>query len=270
MSEARRHSVPVDGAVLQVQDDGAPGRPCVLLAHSIMTDAQMWAPQVAHLTGLGYRVLRPDSRGHGGSRGEDAALTIDRLADDVVQVLDALDVARAHFVGLSLGGMVGLSLGQRHPSRLLGLVICDARADSPPAFAQPWDDRIAQAREQGMASLVGPTMDRWFGDRLASLDRASEAEIRRAIAATTTGGFVATARALQDFDYTSGLSSMPPQATLIVGEKDGVLPAVMADIARRMPACELEVIAGAGHLPNLEQPALFNQALQRHFGRVGG
>lgn len=268
MSEARQHSVQVDGGALQVHDDGAKGQPCVLLAHSIMTSAQMWAPQVAHLTGLGYRVLRPDSRGHGGSRDEDSPLTIDRLAEDVVRVLDTLGIERAHFVGLSLGGMVGFALGQQHAARLESLVICDARADSPPAFAQPWDERIAQAREQGMASLVGPTLDRWFGDRLAGLDRRWEAELRQAIASTTVDGFVATARALQDFDYTPGLSSMPPHATLIVGEKDGVLPGVMADIARRMPRCELEVIPAAGHLPNLEQPAAFNRALQRHLERV--
>ena len=268
MSEPRCHSVAVDGTELRVHDDGVIGQPCVVLGHSIMTDANMWVPQLGHLTNLGYRVLRPESRGHGGSGNEPSALAIDRLASDVVRVLDWLNVARAHFVGLSLGGMVGFALGQQHASRLASLVICDARADAPPAFAQPWDERIAQAREQGMASLVQPTLDRWFGDRFAALDGPTQAQLREAISSTSVEGFVATARALQDFDYTPGLGSMPPHTTLIVGDKDGVLPEVMTDLSRRIPRCQLEIIPGAGHLPNLEQPALFNAALTRALERA--
>jgi 3-oxoadipate enol-lactonase len=246
---------PVDGATLQVHDDGEVGQPCVMLAHSIMTNAQMWAPQVGYLRNLGYRVLRPDSRGHGGSGNEQTALTIDRLAADIVQVLDQLGILRVHFVGLSLGGIVGFALGQQHASRLASLVICDARADSPPAFAQPWNDRIAHARAHGMASLVQPTLERWFGDSLEALDRSIQAQLR-------------TGRALQAFDYTSRLDSMPSHTTLIVGAKDGVLPEVMADLARRMRHCHIEVIPGTGHLPNAEQPPLFNAALKRALERV--
>jgi 3-oxoadipate enol-lactonase len=268
MPESRSHSVPVDGAVLRVHDDGAIGQPCVVLAHSIMTNANMWEPQVGHLTDLGYRVLRPESRGHGGSGNGQSALTVDRLASDVVRVLDRLDISSAHFVGLSLGGMVGFALGQQHPARLETLVICDARADSPPAFAQPWDDRIAQAREQGMASLVQPTLDRWFGERFAALDRSMQTRLRDAILSTSVEGFVATARALQDFDYTSGLGLMPAGATLIVGDKDGLLPEVMTELSRRMPRCQLEIIPTAGHLPNVEQPALFSAALIRALKRA--
>jgi 3-oxoadipate enol-lactonase len=185
-----------------------------------------------------------------------------------VRILDRLDITSAHFVGLSLGGMVGFALGQQHSNRLDSLVICDARADSPAAFAQPWDERIVQAREQGMACLVQPTLDRWFGERFAALEHATQAQLREAIASTSVEGFVATARALQDFDYTPGLGSMPHHVTLIAGDKDGVLPDVMADLSRRMPRCQLEIIPGAGHLPNLEQPALFNAALTRALERA--
>jgi 3-oxoadipate enol-lactonase len=259
---------PVDGATLQVHDDGEVGQPCVMLAHSIMTNAQMWAPQVGYLRNLGYRVLRPDSRGHGGSGNEQTALTIDRLAADIVQVLDQLGILRVHFVGLSLGGIVGFALGQQHASRLASLVICDARADSPPAFAQPWNDRIAHARAHGMASLVQPTLERWFGDSLEALDRSIQAQLRECMETTSVEGFVSTGRALQAFDYTSRLDSMPSHTTLIVGAKDGVLPEVMADLARRMRHCHIEVIPGTGHLPNAEQPPLFNAALKRALERV--
>ena len=268
MPERRCHSLEVDGALLSVHDDGVIGQRCVLLAHSIMTNANMWAPQVGHLTSLGYRVLRPESRGHGGSGNGESLLTIDRLAMDVVEVLDRLDIGLVHFVGLSLGGMVGFALGQQHSARLASFVICDARADSPPAFALPWEERISQARAQGMASLTQPTLDRWFGDRFASLDPAKQAQLRDDISSTSVEGFVATARALQDFNYLSALASMPPHTTLIVGDEDGVLPEVMADLARSIPTSHLEVIPGAGHLPNVERPTLFNAALTRALERI--
>lgn len=268
MPETRKISIRREDAVLSVFDDGAPGQPCVLLGHSIMADASMWVPQVAHLTGRGFRVVRLESRGHGGSTPGSAPLSIDSLARDVVAVLDGLDVDRAHYVGLSLGGMVGFALGQQHPGRLASLVICDARADSPTAFAQPWDGRIAQVREQGMASQVQSTLERWFGTRLASLEPSWHASLRESIAGTSVEGFVATARALQSFDYTGGLSRMPHGSTLIVGQDDGVLPEVMANLAAAMPHAQLERIPAAGHLPNLDQPALFNRALDEHLGRV--
>jgi 3-oxoadipate enol-lactonase len=268
MRESRCHSLEVNGALLNVQDDGEIGQPCVLLAHSIMTSAHMWAPQISHLVNLGYRVLRPESRGHGASGNVASAFTIDRLAMDVVSVLDGLEIDRAHFVGLSLGGMVGFALGQQHPARLMSLVICDARADSPPAFALPWEERINQARAQGMASLTQSTLERWFGDRFASLDPATQAQLLNDISSTSVEGFVATARALQNFNYLSTLASMPLHTTLIVGDKDGVLPSVMAELARSMPTGHLEVIPDAGHLPNLERPTLFNAALTRAFERI--
>lgn len=268
MGEPRRHSISSEDAVLSVFDDGAQGLPCVLLAHSILADARMWAPQAAHLSKQGFRVLRLESRGHGQSTLGSARLTIDRLAQDVVTVLDTLGIDRAHYVGLSLGGMVGFALGQQHSGRLASLVICDARADSPPAFAQPWDARIAQAREQGTASLVQPTLERWFGTRLAALDVSSSESLRDSIAGTSVDGFIATARALQSFDYTADLDRMPASSTLIVGAGDGVLPDEMARLAAAMPLARLTVIPAAGHLPNLDQPLLFNEALDQHFLRV--
>jgi 3-oxoadipate enol-lactonase len=270
MADSQVHTVHVPGAALQVHDDGPRGAACVVMAHSIMTSAQMWAPQVPHLVSLGLRVLRLDSRGHGGSTHDGSALTIDRLAGDVVRVLDALKIERAHFIGLSLGGMVGFALGQQHAARLASLVICDARADSPPAFAAPWDERIAQARDRGMDSLVPPTLERWFGDRISKLDAAYLGDLRKAMAATSVQGYVETARALQGFDYTPRLAHMPPGATLVVGDLDGVLPQAMADLAARMPQAQLEVIPGTGHLPNAEQPAVFNAVLHRHLERVKG
>ncbi len=117
----------------------------------------------------GYRAIAYDARGHGASVVSPAPYGMRQLADDVVGLLDALDIERAHVVGLSLGGMIAFDLATRHPRRLCSAVICDARADSPESFAQPWDERIALVREQGMESPAGSTVARWFERRVARI-----------------------------------------------------------------------------------------------------
>lgn len=267
-AEARRIAVNVSGAQLAVHASGPEGAPCVILTHSILAGADMWLPQVKPLLDLGFRVACLDSRGHGGSTCDNRPLRIATLAGDVVAVMDALQIDKAHFVGLSLGGMVGFDLGQRHAARFLSLAICDARADSPAAFALPWDERIAQAQRDGVGSLVQATVERWFGPGLVRLDPEVLQALRLLMASTTTDGFVATARALQDFDYTAGLGQMTLPVTLIVGDRDGVLPAEMARLTGLIPGAQLETIADAGHLPNLEQPAAFNAVLAAHLARA--
>lgn len=103
-----------------------------------------------------FRILRYDTRGHGGSDGPAGPYTLAMLRDDVVGLLDALGVAKTHFVGISLGGMTALELALAYPDRIGRIAVCDSRADAPPAFADSWDERIAIASEAGMAGLVEP------------------------------------------------------------------------------------------------------------------
>ncbi|MBO9354866.1 alpha/beta fold hydrolase [Bordetella petrii] len=260
------HAVTVADEVFTVEDSGPASGPCVLFSHSIMTTHAMWRRQVELLAQAGYRVVAYDARGHGGSVVSPAPYRMRQLADDAIGLLDALGIGRAHFVGLSLGGMIAFDLAARYRKRLLSAVICDARADSPESFARPWDERIELAREQGMKSLASPTIARWFG---AGFRETQEARaIHRMICEAPVEGFVGTARALQDFDFRPGLADIDLPVTLICGDRDGVLPDEMAALARRIPGAVLEMIAGAGHLPNLENPVHFDAALMRHFERV--
>ena len=148
----------VRGARLAYRWDGPADAPAVLLGNSLMASMAMWQAQMHALAG--YRVLRMDTRGHGASPAASAPYTVEMLADDVIGLLDALSVQRVHFVGLSLGGMIGQALGARHGNRLLSLAICDSASETPaPAL---WDQRIETARRDGIAALAGPTLQRWF------------------------------------------------------------------------------------------------------------
>lgn len=247
---------------------GDPRAQAVVLSHSILTSSAMWRGQVDLLTRLGLFVVGVDTRGHGESVATPAPYSMSMFVNDTLTALDALDIGRAHFVGLSLGGMIGLGLGIAHADRLLSLVVCDARADSPDSFRAPWPERIEIARHQGCAALAASTVQRWFGREFIETRPEEVRSIAEMIAKTSVTGFVGSAQALMQLDYLGAVDVIDTPLTLIVGENDGTLPAVMRDLHQRCPGSAFEVIPNAGHLPNVEQPNAFNAALSRHFGRL--
>src|SRR5437016_12249754 len=121
----------------------------------------MWDEQAAALS-KSYRVLRYDQRGHGGTQATAGAYSFDLLTADVIALMDALAVRRAHFVGLSMGGMTALFLAQRHRDRFDRIVACDCGPNSTPASAQQWQERIELATSKGMDALAEATITRWF------------------------------------------------------------------------------------------------------------
>lgn len=253
---------------IAVQVAGPKNAPAVLMSHSILSSGAMWEEQAALLAQRGLRVICADTRGHGQSSAPPAPYGMDDLVADAVTVLDALDIERAHLVGLSLGGMMGFGLGILHPQRVASLVLCDARADAPPPFAAPWDERMQSALREGCASLAVSTTERWFGKPFLEAHPELAQRFRAGVGATSVEGFVGCARAIQRLDYLARVPQIQAPTTLIVGANDGPLPQAMAELQKLIPGSVLEVIAGAGHLPNIDQPAAFNAALLRHLERV--
>lgn len=236
----------------------------IVLAHSILASTRMWQGQVEGLLGRGLRVVSIDTRGHGASDEPPPQCTLDDLVEDCVQILDELGIASAHFMGVSLGGMVGLGMGILHPDRVTSLIVCDARADAPAAFAAPWDDRIAIAQELGTAALADSTAERWLGSDFLQRQSATARSVKDMIAATSAGGFTACARALQRLDYLDRVARIGVPIQWVVGANDGALPDAMRQLQALCPGSALEVIEGAGHLPNVDQPEAFNRTVERH------
>jgi 3-oxoadipate enol-lactonase len=255
------------GATLAVHVDGNERGPAVLLAHSILASHVMWDEQARLLADRGFHVLRMDTRGHGLSGAPTPPYVMADLVADVVSVLDQLDLDTVHYVGLSLGGMTGFGLGILHPHRLKSLLLCDARADAPVAFAAPWDDRIQTAQQHGCAALAESTAERWFGRSFLDSQPQEAARVRAMIAATSTAGFVGCARAIQGLGYLGDLATIDVPTTLLVGANDGPLPAAMKDVQGLIAESRYELIADAGHLPNIDQPKAFGEALLRHLER---
>lgn len=243
--------------------------PAIVMSHSILSSAVMWDEQAALLADRGWYVVRVDTVGHGDSPAPATnTVTMDGLAADTVAVLDELGISQAHYVGLSLGGMSGFGLGIRHGGRFLSLVLCDARADAPPAVAAPWDERIALAEQQGTcAPLAAPTIERWFGKAFVAANPSIAERFQGIAAATSVKGFVGCARAIQGLDYLANVAHIEMPVTMIVGSNDGVLPDAMRVLQQHISGSTLETIPNAGHLPNIDQPTAFNAALLRHFER---
>ena len=249
---------------LNVLQQGDSGTPVVFMAHSILSSSMMWDEQAALLQAQGFRVVRADTRGHGGSDAPAPPYAMADLVADTVAVLDALGIAKAHYVGLSLGGMSGFGLGLQHADRLLSLCLCDARADMPTAAAAVWPERIDLARKQGCVSLAAATIERWFGKAFVENYPAVAQRFKTAASNTSAAGFVGCVQAILGLDYLPRVAEITTPTTMIVGANDGPLPDAMRVLQGMIGGSVLDVIPDAGHLPNIDQSAAFNAALLRH------
>lgn len=239
---------------------GPEGAPVVCFTHSLSSDGGMWAEQVPPLLAAGYRVLRLDMRGHGGSDPVAGDYTMAALADDVATALDFLAIDKVHYIGLSIGGMIGQALALGHGQRLLSAMWCDTSPQSPPNAKEAWAPRIeAVQKANSTAPLADATMERWFTAPFKAKNPRRWAEIHTTAAATTAAGYLGCAAAILDFDFTPKLPSVTAPVLVICGDDDqGTPPAGNRKIAELVPGGRYEEIANARHFPNVEHPDVFN------------
>jgi 3-oxoadipate enol-lactonase len=258
-----KQEIDADGARLAFRLDGPPDAPWVVFSNSLMCDLHMWDAQAAALAGR-FRILRYDTRGHGGSEVPGPPITIDSLARDVIALLAALDAGPVHFVGLSLGGMIGQRLGAIAPEILESLTLCDtATRVLPPEM---WDERIASARLGGTAALADATIARWFPPGVP-LGPETEVRLRRMISRTPTEGFAACALAIRDADLRDDAARIGVPTHVVYGDRDP-LAATSQEIADSVAGSRVTVIRDGGHLPNVDHPGEFVDAVAGFIGSV--
>lgn len=238
--------------------------PWLTLSHSLACDLSMWDPQMAALT-RHFTVLRFDTRGHGQSSAPpdaDGAYGWDLLAGDVLGLLDALNIARTHFAGLSMGGMIGQHLALDAPQRIDRLVLADTSSRYPPAAIPIWDERIRLVREKGMEVLVDGTLERWFTAPFRATHPEVTGRIAGLIRSTPAAGYIGCGRTIPTLDITRRLHELTHPTLVIVGAEDAGTPPEMArEIAGAIRGARLAVIPAAAHLSNIEQPEIFNELL---------
>jgi 3-oxoadipate enol-lactonase len=261
-------SVHVNGIDLAytIEPGAQPGRPWMVFSHSLAADHSMWWPQ-ADVFATSYNVLRYDTRGHGASSAPAGPYTLGELADDLLQLLGALGIERCHYVGLSMGGMVGQAAVLRDPRPFETLVLADTSSRTPPEVHPIWEDRIAAvSTPAGMDAVAPATLERWFTAPFREREPQAIARIDRLIRATRVAGYVGCSRAIMQLDLTHRLGQVRCPVLVLVGEQDPGTPPAMAEaIARAIPGAQLEIIRQAAHFANVEQPALFNSLMQRFY-----
>lgn len=239
-------------------ESGPQAAPVVMLSHSHFSDHRMWRPQIDALAER-YRVVAYDTRGHGTSDAPEGPYSLDDLAGDALGLIDALGLEQVNFVGLSLGGMIGMTLALRAPERLRSLLLCDTAAEMP---AGVWDERIATARAHGLEPLLEPTMTRWFTPEFRASSPETVAWMRGIAAATAPAGYLGCAEAIRAMRLVPQLGDIRLPTRVIVGAQDPATPLSAAEVlVQGIPGADLAVIDGAAHLANLERPTSFTEAL---------
>lgn len=239
--------------------------PAVVLVHAIGCDLRMWDELAASLIATGMRVVRVDVRGHGASPVPARPYSLQGLADDVANVLDRLGVEKAHWVGLSMGGMIGQAFALSHGKRLGKLVLANTTSSYGPEGRKMWEARAKAVEEGGMAAITELAMTRYFSEDFRARHADVVERVRERFLRTDSRGYIGCCDAIRDLDFIDRLAGIRARTLVIAGEKDaGTPPAMSEEMARRIPGARLAVIADAAHLSAVERPAEF-AALVRGF-----
>ncbi|NDP59622.1 MAG: 3-oxoadipate enol-lactonase [Oxalobacteraceae bacterium] len=244
---------------LHYRMDGPPDAPWLVLSNALGTALDLWEPQMPLLSEH-FHVLRYDTRGHGQSVMRDGATaSLADLGDDVISLMDHLGIARAHFCGSSLGGMIGLWLAIHHPGRIERLVVCNAA----PLLGPPsvWDGWIEQIRQQGVKAIVPAFVERWFTRDFERHAAHQVGVVQAMLLQTSPAGLIAGCTAIRDMDLRSSLPDINVPTLVIGGKRDRMTPPAQT---RRLAAHingASYVELNAGHLPNREVAQRFNAEL---------
>ena len=235
--------------------------PVVAMSHSLGSSLIMWNPQMQALE-ENFHVLRFDTRGHGGTTATSGPYTMDLLVKDAMTLLDALELDQVHWVGLSMGGMIGQGLALEAPERLLSLSLCDTMAVIRDETKAMWRNRIQSGEQFGMGRLVDFAMERWFTESYRSSGGGEYEEIRSQFLATSVAGYVGCCHAIYNLNYLDQLKRIQLPTHIIVGDEDLATPVSESTaLHERIAGSGMDIVSGAAHLSNIEQAEQFNESL---------
>lgn len=242
--------------------EGPSEAPVLVLGGSLGSTLRIWDAQAARLSSR-FRVVRFDTRGHGESPVPPGPYTIADLGQDVIALLDRLGVSKAHFCGVSLGGMIGMWLAAYAPDRIDRLVLCCTSARLGPP--QTWADRARTVREQGAAALADTVVARWLTPEYAARNPGLARDLRDMIAATPAEGYAGCCGVIEHMDLTGILPTVRAATLVIAGADDPATPpAHGASIAAAIPGARMAIVPHAAHLANVEQADTVTALIMEH------
>jgi 3-oxoadipate enol-lactonase len=239
--------------------DGAHDGPALVFSNSLGTDHRLWDRQMPAVEGH-FRVVRYAACGHGVSDLLRGPVTIERLGQDLIAVLDHLDVERAVVCGCSLGGVIALWLAVNRPERLTGVVLANTGAKV--GTNESWDARIAAVRAGGTVAVRDQVLRRFLTPEFRARDPETTGLIAEMVEATSDEGYIAACEALRATDLRADASRVRVPVLIVGSERDQSTPPELSrELHASIEGSELVMIADAAHLSNVEQPAVFNAAL---------
>ncbi len=247
--------------------EGPADAPVIACSHCLAGSSGIWDAQAIALREK-FRVLRYDTRGHGGSSAPEGPYTMEMLAHDAVALFDAVGIEKVNFMGISMGGMIAQVLALKYPERVSSLILCDTACRIPEAAGPLWEERIQAVKEKGMPALVEDTLQRWLSPDFRANSPATTERIREIILNTPLTGFVGCCHAIKNFDVAADLPELAVPALIMVGENDPGTPVESArQIHENLGGSELTVLPQAYHLSNIEAADAFNKRLLKFLAR---
>jgi 3-oxoadipate enol-lactonase len=248
---------------LNHHEDGPDDGPVLLLGGSLGTNLGMWQPQVGALAAR-RRIIRFDTRGHGGSPVPEGPYTIAELGEDVIALLDRLAIDRVDYCGLSIGGMIGQWLAVNAPERIGRLVLLCTSPDTlnPEAFR----DRARTVREAGSTEpIADAVIVNWFTEAWRAANPESVARHRQMIVDTAPEGYASCCEAVAAHDVFAGLPSVSAPTLVISGAQDKAIPPSQGErIAQAIPAARFELLDPAAHIASVERADIVNELIGEH------
>jgi 3-oxoadipate enol-lactonase len=247
-----------DGCQIHVEIAGSETAPALMLSNSLGTDLHMWDDQAQEFA-KHFRLIRYDRRGHGKSEVPRGPYSFDRLGRDILAVLDALDIKKVNWCGLSMGGMDGQWLGANAADRVEKLVLSNTHFYY--ADKTPWQDRIKFVTEKGLEALVDANMQRWFTEGFRKSHPQTIARMKKMLVATKVPGYVACCEAVRDMDFRASNPSISAPTLVIVGAQDAATPPAAGEAIQKQIKGAKLVSLEAAHISNVEQPRAFTDAV---------
>jgi 3-oxoadipate enol-lactonase len=242
--------------------DGQADSPVLVLGSSLGTTHAMWDDQVPAFTER-YRLLRYDTRGHGGSPAPDGPYTMAGLGSDLLALLDRLELERVSFCGLSIGGMIGMWAASEAPERFERLVLCCTVPHFPPR--ELWDERAVTVRTRGMEPLVDAAIERWLPDAVRAARPEAEQRLRAMLRSIAPEGYAGCCEAIRDMDLRDRLGAIEAPTLVIAGAEDPATPPErVREVAEAIAGARYVELPQAAHIANMAQPDAFADAVLEH------
>jgi 3-oxoadipate enol-lactonase len=242
--------------------DGPEGAPVLVMGSSVGTTHGMWDDVVPAFAER-FRVLRFDTRGHGGSPAPPGPYSMEELGLDVLALLDRLGIERMSYCGLSIGGMIGMWCASEQPQRFERLVLCCTVPYFPPR--ELWDQRAATVRAEGMEPMVDPALERWLSPDVRRARPSAEAHLRAMLRSIPPEGYAGCCDAIRDMDLRDRLAAIEAPTLVVAGGDDpSTPPERVRELADAIPGARYVELERARHIANMALPDAFARAVLQH------